>query len=373
MKTIGITGHTGFFGQHIKWFFYGFRNDVKIIPIGREFFSEKYEKLPSVLKECETVIHLAGAHPANTKNAEEIYAINLDLARKLTGACDVAGATPYLIFASSIQAHRDNPYGKSKKDVGALFRAWGEKTGAYVTNLIIPNEFGENGRPFHTTVVATFSHQLIKGEPSTVNLDAVIPLIHTQDVARIMYNLIRDPKNEDIELPGTSMKVADLYDILRGFKENYFDRDIVPSFPTDLHYKLFNTFRSYLFDFDFYPRSIEIKSDERGSLFDLVKEKTGGQTFVSSTKPGKVRGNHYHTRKIERFCVIKGVAEIKLRKLLADDVRTFRVSGNQPTYIDMPTFFTHNIINIGNDELITAFWINELLDKNDSDAYPEEV
>ncbi len=368
---VGITGSTGFFGQHIRWYFYQHRDTIEIIEITRPFFNERYQELPAILQECDVIIHLASAHPGNTKEVDKIYNTNIELARMLIKACDTVDAKPYLIFASSTQINRDNHYGRSKKDAMSLFREWGRRTGAKVANLIIPNEFGEYGKPFHSSVVSTFCHQLVHNETSQVNKEAVIPLIYTQDVVAFVHELIKTPQDGDIELPGIPMKVGDIYQTLLRFKEEYFN-NIVPELKNHTEVALFNTFRSHLVDI-FYPRAIEIKSDERGSLFEIAREKTGGQTFFSITKPGYTRGEHYHSRKLERFCVVSGEAEIKWRKLLGNETRTFSVNGDKPVYIDMPPFYTHNITNVGATDLLTAFWVSEIYNPTDPDTFPEKV
>jgi UDP-2-acetamido-2,6-beta-L-arabino-hexul-4-ose reductase len=104
-----------------------------------------------------------------------------------------------------------------------------------------------------------------------------------------------------------------------------------------------------------------------------VKEKTGGQMFFSTTKPGITRGEHYHTRKIERFCVLEGKAEIKIRKLFGKEAKSFLVDGAKPCFVDMPTFYTHNITNVGDTPLLTLFWANEIFDPNDADTFFEKV
>jgi len=108
-------------------------------------------------------------------------------------------------------------------------------------------------------------------------------------------------------------------------------------------------------------------------LFESLKTKTQGQVFVSSTNPGVTRGNHYHTKKIERFCVVSGSATIKLRKLFSKKVLVYKVTGKKPAYIDIPTFYTHNIKNTGKEKLLTIFWSNEIFDPKKPDTFMEEV
>ena len=371
MIRIGITGPTGFFGNHVRWFFFSRKNDVEIIEIPRTCFGGNNVELSERLKSCDVILHLAKAHPGNTPT-DAIYDINIELAKKLTGALNAAGTRPYIIFESTTQIHRDAPYGNSKREIGKMLLEWGQLHGAKVTNLIIPNEFGEWGKPFTTSVVSTFCHQIARGEPSTVHPEAKVPLIYVRDVAEHIGKLIKEPHTGDVELSGVDTPVADIYAILRRQYDSY-AKGVVPAFQTPIEMQLFNTLRSHLFMNGFYPRKFEPKSDARGALVEIVKTTGGGQTFISSTVPDVVRGNHYHTRKIERFAVIQGTARICVRKLLSEEVVTFDVSGDTPVYIDMPTFATHNIRNTGTDELITAFWTNEIYDPTDPDTFPEPV
>ena len=141
---------------------------------------------------------------------------------------------------------------------------------------------------------------------------------------------------------------------------------------TDFDLNLFNTFRSYI-DNNLLLRNLELNKDNRGYLFEVVKELNGGQTFFSYTKPGIIRGNHFHTKKIERFCVVSGKAIIRIRKLGCKKINEFEVSGKNPVVIDIPIFHTHNIKNISNDELLTLFWANQIYDVNNPDTYFKEV
>jgi len=98
-----------------------------------------------------------------------------------------------------------------------------------------------------------------------------------------------------------------------------------------------------------------------------------GQTFVSTTKPGITRGEHFHLRKIERFVVLRGEARISLRRMFADDVVSFDVTGDAPAVVDMPTMWVHNITNTGASELTTLFWTHELFDPAAPDTFPDTV
>lgn len=361
MKKVGITGLNRFWGRHLNWALFPFREQIQIIDLEKTFDHE-----------IETVLHLASFSPKEIENPEEIYKLNIDIAKKLLMNLEKIGISPYIIFASSTQITRDNLYGRSKKYIGEMFQEWGKKNNSPVTNLIIPNEFGEGGVAYKTSVVSTFCHEILEGKKSEINENASVSLIHAQKVAKKILDLIKNPQKEDIELMGQEMEISKLYKILLEFKDLYLN-DIVPVLEDSLHTALFNNLRWHVFESGFYPRKLNLRTDGRGSLFEMIKENSGGQIFVSSTRPGMTRGNHYHTRKIERFCVIKGEAEISLRIIGEKKTHKFKVNGDKPVYIDMPTFFTHNIKNIGKEDLMTIFWSNEIFNTEDMDTYAEMV
>jgi UDP-2-acetamido-2,6-beta-L-arabino-hexul-4-ose reductase len=136
---------------------------------------------------------------------------------------------------------------------------------------------------------------------------------------------------------------------------------------------LFNTFRSYIDHSSHYPVLLKKNADQRGAFIETIKTSLSGQFSFSTTNPDVTRGNHYHTRKIERFIVIKGRAVIELRRIGTNKILHFELNGEQPSFVDMPVWYTHNITNIGDDELITLFWINEFFNPSDPDTYFDKV
>ncbi|MCB0916895.1 MAG: capsule biosynthesis protein CapF, partial [Actinobacteria bacterium] len=136
---------------------------------------------------------------------------------------------------------------------------------------------------------------------------------------------------------------------------------------------LFNTYRSYTFP-ENWPIHPPVNGDQRGELFETVRAQGGeAQVFFSATRPGFTRGQHYHLHKVERFLVLRGTGEIRLRKLFSDEVVAFPVDGSRPAIVDMPTMWVHSITNTGSDELVTLFYADDIYDPNDPDTYPEEV
>ena len=161
--------------------------------------------------------------------------------------------------------------------------------------------------------------------------------------------------------------------MLKGFKSDYFEKGILPDLKDPFKRNLFNTFVCYVDLENYYPFRLKLNADERGSFVETGKLNSGGQVSFSTTKSGIKRGNHFHTRKAERFAVINGKALIQLRRIGTYNVLNFELDGKEPSYVDMPIWYTHNITNIGTEDLYTIFWINEFFDLNDPDTFFETV
>jgi UDP-2-acetamido-2,6-beta-L-arabino-hexul-4-ose reductase len=367
---VGITGQSGFIGYHLTSFLVLKKGEIELIPFERSFFSDT-RKLRDFLLECDVVVHLAGMNRGSEK---EVFDCNVDLASQLINALEDCHVAPYVIFASSTQEERETPYGRSKRRATDLFIEWANRNNAKFTSLLIPNVFGPFCKPFYNSVVATFCHQLTHDQEPKIEIDAVLKLIFVNDLIEYIYNVIKKPPKEFRVYPlaDAEIRVSEILPKLAEFRDIYLKNHVFPFLGSSFDVNLFNTFRSYI-DLDHFPIESRLQSDERGDLAEVVKEKTGGQVFYSFTKPGKTRGNHYHRRKIERFFVVKGLASIKLRKIGSSQTVEYTLNGDQPSYVDIPVFFTHNITNVGEADLLTLFWTNELFNKEDPDTYYEVV
>ena len=370
---VGITGNNGFIGSHLNNFLSTKLNEIEIIYFKRSYFDDD-TKLQNFVSFCDIIIHAAAMN--RHEDEQFIYNTNVTLTHKIINACKFTESRPKIIFCSSTQETKDNLYGKSKKDSKKDLEDWASENSGEVLSLIIPNVFGPFAKPHYNSFIATFSNQLIHDENSKIN-DNEVKLIYVNDLSKIIYNEIINKKVETIrsfEIPHTSSrKVSEIYKLLKDYKLQYFDNGQLPkvdlnSFELDL----FNTFRSYLSK-DYFPVKFTKHEDDRGAFVEIMRASSAGQSSYSTTNPGITRGNHFHTRKIERFAVISGKASIKLRKVNTDEIYEYILDGNEPAYVDMPIWFTHNITNIGDTELITLFWINEPYNSDDSDTYFNEV
>ena len=387
---VGITGQAGFVGTHLYNTLGLTPDKFQRIPFEDSYFQEE-EKLKEFVTQCDAIVHLAALNRHN--DPDVIYKTNIELVRQLIVACEETNSKPHILFSSSTQEERDNPYSKSKREGRELFEAWSQRNRAPFTGMVIPNVFGPFGNPYYNSVVATFCHQLTHDEIPRIEVDGELKLIYVGELVDIIIKRIIDlghrvtqsdtqsytePNTmkhcETLFIESTSaITVSKLLELISSYQENYFAKGIIPNLDNAFERNLFNTFLCYIDHASFFPYKLDLKSDERGSFVETIKLNSGGQVSFSTTKPGITRGNHFHTRKAERFAVIKGKAIIEIRRIGNDKVLKFEMDGSLPLFVDMPIWHTHNITNIGNEDLYTIFWINEHFDANDPDTYFEKV
>lgn len=372
MKNVLVTGADGLLGWHTRVRLHAancmanFRGDpspYKIIPVNHSTFDDEL-LLKSAVKRADAILHFAAINRSSNKDIE---LENRNISHRLIEACEAVNVNPHIVYANSIHAFTDTIYGISKRKAGEILESYS----ARYTNLILPHIFGEGARPFYNNVTATLIHQIIKNEVSNINPNGEVELLHAGCAAFEAINSINLGITGQVQPVAKSITVPDLFEKLKCFHESYQDNRY-PDFSCSIDLDLFNSYRSATFP-DLWPRFLEMHTDPRGSLFEAVKGGGGGQTFLSTTKPGVTRGNHFHLNKVERFLVVRGDAIIRVRKVMSSKVWEFRVSGNKPTAIDMPTLHTHSIENVGKDDLVTLFWTQDLFDPGNTDTYADEV
>lgn len=377
MLKIGITGQTGFVGTYLYNTLGLYSDKIERIPFEDGYFLED-RLLRNFVRQCDVIIHLAAMnrHP----DAQILYQTNIRLVKQLIGAMEEEKVTPYVLFSSSTQEERENEYGKSKREGRGLFEKWAEQNGASFTGMVVPNVYGPFGRPNYNSFIATFCYKLTHGEKPEVLMDSPVRLIYVGSLCKyVLQKIFYKEKNskafiEQDEVPfDFEKKVTDILALFEKYKVLYFDQGIIPDLVDQNEVNLFNTFRCYIEPAEYFPVKLIKHADSRGVFVETIKLGVGGQVSFSITVPGITRGNHYHTRKIERFTVIKGKARIQLRKIGTDEVLNFDLDGTEPAYVDMPVWYTHNITNIGDEELYTQFWISEWYDPKDEDTYFEKI
>lgn len=372
MKRIGITGQNGFVGSHLYNTLGLFSEEFQRVEFKKEYFEDE-NQLDQFVSECDAIVHLAAMN--RHENGQFIYETNLNLISKLIESLTRTKSKAHVLVSSSTQEERGNFYGKSKKEGRRALVKWAQENGGKISGLIIPNVFGAFGKPFYNSFIATFCYQLTHNETPTIENDVEVNLIYVQELVDIIINEIRKGNNKPeyfIE-PTIKTKVSQVLTLLKDYKTKYLEAGKIPVINNSFEHNLFNTYRSYIDYETYYPVKFTQNKDSRGAFVEIIRLGIGGQCSFSTTASGVTRGNHFHTRKIERFAVIKGKALIQLRKIDSEEVLDFYLDGDEPAYVDMPIWYTHNIKNIGEEELYTIFWINEPYVPEDADTYFLEV
>jgi UDP-2-acetamido-2,6-beta-L-arabino-hexul-4-ose reductase len=373
MIKVGITGQAGFVGLHLFNTLGLLNEEFERVPFKKEFFSSK-DQLNLFVSQCDVIVHLA----AMNRHIEPkvIYETNIRLANKLVEALVDTKSNAHVIFSSSTQEERDNDYGKSKKEAREILSNWSRNYSGKFTGLVIPNVFGPFGLPNYNSVIATFCHKLTHVEtPPNIDVDGELKLIYVGELIETILHEIRNPQSISLKtVPFTAIaKVSEILALLQKYKVEYLDNGSIPLLKSIFELNLFNTFRSYIDCKNHFPVLFKQNTDSRGSFVEIIRLGIGGQVSFSTTLPGVTRGNHFHTRKIERFAVISGKALIQLRRIGTDEILEFYLDGISPSFVDMPIWYTHNIKNVGEEVLYTNFWINEFYNPNDPDTYLETV
>lgn len=358
-----LTGATGFLGWHTRCLLHA-TTDHTVVAVDRT----SWGRLPELVADADAIIHVAGINRADDT---ELHDGNIRLARDVAEAVRGAGRPVALVFANSVQVGNGSPYATGKEGAADVLRSCAAETGGTLTDVLLPNLFGEHGRPGYNSFVASFGDAVVRGDTPSI-ADRPISLLHAQAAAKALVDALTTPTPQ-VSPQGTETSVLHIWETLTRFHTTYAAGGDVPAFADQLEVDLFNTYRAALFPTG-YPIALTPRSDQRGRLVETVRSHgNGGQTFVSTTVPGVTRGEHYHLTKIERFVVLSGQATIALRRMFTTDVVEFPVSGGEPALIDMPTMWVHNITNTGDTELTTLFWTDTLFDPDSPDTFPVPV
>ena len=357
-----VTGGDGFLGWHTRVRLHAL-TDHEVVSVSRDNWAD----LPRLIKDVDAVIHVAGGNRGTPSQVEHG---NVELAQSVAEATREAACVSRIVYANSIWAGTASPYGSGKATANFILGEAASEVGAEYVDVRLPNLFGEHGRPRYNSFVATFVDAVINDTTPEI-VDRPMDLLHVQPAAQALIDGLTTSLPH-LEPLGTPTSVQAVYDTLQTFSELYATADI-PPLNSQFDIDLFNMLRTAMFPAR-YPIALTAHTDDRGRLVETVRAHGGqGQTFVSTTKPGITRGEHFHLGKVERFVVLSGQARISLRKLLTDEVISFDVTGDTPAVVDMPTMWVHNITNSGDTELTTLFWTNSLFDPEAPDTYWEPV
>lgn len=366
-----VTGAGGFIGknliQRLKYM-----EDITVCPFD-------IDTDPALLDEyaadCDVVVHLAGIN--RPLDNSEYMEGNCGFTGRVVSALEQAGNTKAgIIVSSSIQAALDNPYGISKKAGEDLVFEFAKKSGNKAVIYRFPNVFGKWCRPNYNSAVATFCHNIARGLPIKVNdPNTELTLVYIDDVVDEIIECMfgrEHVKDGFGYVPVVyDVRLGQIPELLYRFSEGRRKLEL-PDFSDGFEKKLYATYLSYLPDDDLsYPLTMHV--DDRGSFTEFLRTPERGQVSVNISHPGIVKGNHWHNTKNEKFLVVKGTGLIRLRKIGTDKVTEYKVSGDKLEVIDIPCGYTHSIANIGDDDMATVMWVNEVFDPSKSDTFFEEV
>ena len=348
------------------------------------------ETLADYCRRAAFVVHLAGIN--RPKDPSEFYSGNAGLTDTMLSLLEEAGSRAPVLVTSSIQASLDNDYGKSKLQAEQAIFAHGQRTSAPVFVFRMEGVFGKWCRPNYNSVVATFCHNVAHGLPLQVRDPAYsLPLVYIDDVVACILDAmekgeaVRDETGICRIHPVHTVTLGQLAETIQGFAKARGGKAAlalgtdglptleVPDLTADsFTKKLYSTYLSYLPADDF-AYDLNMHCDNRGSFTEFLRTPERGQVSVNISKPGIVKGNHWHHTKNEKFLVVKGEGVIRFRQIFSDEVIEYHVSGEKLQVVDIPCGYTHNIENVGEGEMVTVMWANEAFDPAHPDTFAMQV
>lgn len=369
--TILVTGAHGFIGKnlcsHLRLL-----EGTTVLEFTRD---NNLNDLSQLIDAADFIFHIAGVN--RPKDELEFKEHNTQLTEEIIKLLDEKGKKTPILVTSSVQATMDNPYGLSKRAAENALLAWHEKSGAPVYLYRLPGVFGKWCRPNYNSVVATFCNNIANGLPVKISDPAhTITLTYIDDVIKDFVQHLKPEhvsesgfkevsRTFDVSLDELNQRIQAIHSIRTSL--------IIPNLEDLLNKFLYATYISYL-PTSAFSYNLTKNSDNRGWLAEFVKSQQFGQVFISKTKSGISRGDHWHHTKIEKFLVVEGEAEISFRKKTdSQEVIRYHVTGDDMEVLDIPVGYVHKIKNVGSTDLITIFWANEMLDKENPDTYYEPV
>lgn len=377
MLTVLVTGAKGFIGKNLVTTL-NRKADIDLI----EYDLDSPEFiLENGLARADIIYHLAGVN--RPERVEEFMEGNFNLTQQICDRLLKLRRSPLFVLSSSTQAALDNPYGLSKLQAEEAVFAFGKDAGAPVFVFRLQGVFGKWCRPNYNSVVATFCHNIARNLPITISEpEREIELVYIDDVVHAFIGVMDDRMPVScgrfcIVEPKYRIALDALAEAIQGFRDSRKSLAL-PDVSDPFIRVLYSTYLSYLPQ-DSFSYALTQRSDPRGELAELLKSPQIGQIFISRTRPGFTRGNHYHDTKVEKFVVMEGDAMIRFRALISEsgeqraEVIEYPVSGREFRVVDIPPGYSHSIENIGQSDLIVLFWADEIFNPDIPDAFYEKV
>lgn len=360
-----ITGANGFVGKnliaHLRE-----RSDIEILSFGRE---DDTADLSALVSGVDFIFHLAGVN--RPQHPEEFRTGNTDLTRALANAIVASGCKIPLLYTSSIQAELDSAYGNSKREAEEALVELSAKHGSTVYLFRLPNVFGKWAKPNYNSAVATFCHNIARGLPIKItDPTASVILVYIDDVINKFVSVM-----EGLPSGGASLAIEPLYTITVGelaaqihaFRDSR-DTMITEPVGTGLVRALYSTYMSY-FPPESFTYDVPKYGDSRGVFVEMLKTQDSGQFSYFTALPGITRGGHYHHSKTEKFLVIKGNACFRFRHIVSGEFYELFTTGEKPEIVETVPGWTHDVTNVGAEEMIVMLWANEIFDRERPDTF----
>lgn len=368
-----VTGSRGFIGQNLMVRL-GAIGGTQVLRFDR---GDDPADLPALVAAVDAVVHLAGENRPDDPRAFE--AVNAGLTIALCEAIRhehrARGRHVPLLLASSIQAERDNPYGRSKRAAEGAVEALAADNGSPCVVFRLPGVFGKWCRPNYNSVVATFCHNIARGLPIRMDDPAAsVRLVYIDDVVDAFLAALKAPEpglQTGAIAPEYVVTLGDLAEQITSFAQGR-ETLFVERVGAGLTRALYATYLSYLPP-DRFAYDVAAHGDARGVFVEMLKTRDSGQFSYFTAHPGITRGGHYHHTKSEKFLVLKGTASFRFRSLQTDEVVEIRTSGDRPQVVETVPGWSHDVTNIGSDELIVMLWANEVFDRERPDTIASKV
>lgn len=359
-----ITGANGFIGKnlvsHLKE-----KDNIDLYLFSK---NDSNTILDAYLEDADFIFHLAGIN--RPKNKKEFYEGNSDLTKYIVSTLEKKEKNTPIILSSSIQVETDNDYGKSKLQAENYLLEYSKNTGANISIYRLPNVFGKWCKPNYNSVIATWCFNINNNIPLQVNDENyLLNLVYIDDViSSFLANLQMQQTPDYCQIPVVYKKtLGEIKNILEKFKANR-ETLLIPEVGVGFERALYATYLSYT-PYNLFSYELKGHTDERGTFYEILKTLGSGQFSLSTTAPGVTRGNHYHHTKNEKFLVVKGEALLEYKHIVTNEIISYKVSDKKMEVIEMIPGYTHNIKNIGDEEMILFLWANESFDPSNPDTY----
>jgi UDP-2-acetamido-2,6-beta-L-arabino-hexul-4-ose reductase len=365
-----VTGAKGFMGKNLIW---DLRNKGYNHILEYDIDTHP-DMLSTYTRDCDFVFHLAGIN--RPKEPGEFMDGNFGFTSELLTCLKKHRNTSPVMLSSSIQASLDNPYGISKRAGEELLLEYSKETAAKVLIYRFPNVFGKWCRPNYNSVIATFCNNIANGLPIQINdSETELHLVYIDDILSELALALEGKENREGDycyVPVSyKKKLGYIAQLINSFKESRNDIS-VPDMGDEFTKKLYSTYLSYIPQ-DRFSYPLTMRTDNRGSFTEFIRTPDRGQYSINISKPGVVKGQHWHHTKNEKFLVVSGKALVQMRRIDSTEIIDYHVSGDKMEVIDIPVGYTHNIKNEGDTDLIAVVWANEPFDPDNTDTYSLNV